>query len=99
MTKTLKARPEIEFVSYDGEYPTLCSGTLTIRVNGKLYFLKDILHSGGNIVRMSDGDYDTELGEWDIWTDNLPPELKKYSEDIKLLVNMNVKHGCCGGCI
>ena len=27
--------PTIEFVSYTGEWPCLCSGTLTIKVDGK----------------------------------------------------------------
>ena len=26
---------KIKFVSYDGEYPTLCSGKLTLEINGK----------------------------------------------------------------
>lgn len=26
---------KIEFVSYDGEYPNLCSGELTLKINGK----------------------------------------------------------------
>lgn len=25
---------DIEFVSYDGEYPNLCSGTLTVKIDG-----------------------------------------------------------------
>lgn len=29
----------IEFISYDGKYPTLCSGMLILRVQGRLYAL------------------------------------------------------------
>lgn len=29
----------VEFISYDGKYPTLCSGMLVIKVLGKLYAL------------------------------------------------------------
>ena len=28
---------DIEFVSYDGEYPCLCMGTLVIKIDGKQY--------------------------------------------------------------
>ena len=31
--KLLRARPEIEFISYNGRYPNLCSGTLVIKKN------------------------------------------------------------------
>ena len=27
--------PDIEFVSYSGDYPCLCYGTLILKVNGK----------------------------------------------------------------
>lgn len=34
-------RPEcknvVEFVSYTGKYPNLCSGVLTLKINGKTY--------------------------------------------------------------
>lgn len=29
----------IEFVSYDGEFPTLCSGLLVVRIDGRMYAL------------------------------------------------------------
>ena len=28
---------EISFISYDGKYPNLCSGTLQLKVSGKVY--------------------------------------------------------------
>lgn len=47
--------PDIEFVSYDGEYPCLCYGTLILKVNGKNMKFGDkskypqFWSSGGNV--------------------------------------------------
>ena len=37
----------IEFFSYDGEWPSLCCGTLRIKVNGKAYEISRGIESGG----------------------------------------------------
>ena len=90
----------IEFVSYDGKWPCLCSGTLIIRVNGKTYRLDNVMDSGGCIMGGPSTDWDmwAEKGDWEV---NLyeHPELEPYKEEITRLVNENVEHGCCGGCI
>ena len=96
--KILYARPQIEFISYDGQYPHLCSGTLVIEVAGKRYFLKDILRSGGTVRPLS-YDYVAETGDWYIEPEDLPEEIRPYTQDIERLVNLNVEKGCCGGCI
>ena len=31
----MKSKPDIKFVSYDGSFPNLCSGTLVVEVNGR----------------------------------------------------------------
>ena len=54
----------VEFVSYDGKYPCLCFGTLTIRVNGNTYRFKSALISGGGIFRNDEFDMWSEEGEW-----------------------------------
>ena len=97
--KLLQARPEMEFISYTGRYPTLCSGTLVIRVGDKHYHLDHVLRSGGSIHDPVTGDYDAVEGDWLIDEDDLPEELRSYVDDITRLVNDNVEHGCCGGCI
>ena len=48
----------VEFVSYDGKYPCLCMGTLTIKVDGKEYRFNHAMISGGCIQRSED---------WDMW--------------------------------
>ena len=88
----------VEFVSYDGKYPCLCMGTLTIRVDGKTYKFEHAMISGGHICRDDAWNMEAEEGDWEV---NLRehPELEPYKEEITRLVNENVEHGCCGGCI
>lgn len=88
----------VEFVSYDGEYPCLCMGTLTIKVDGKIYRFKNAMHSGGLICKDDDWNMWAEEGDWEVNLKNYP-ELEPYKEEITRLVNENVEHGCCGGCI
>lgn len=88
----------VEFISYDGKYPCLCMGTLTIKVNGKTYWLNNKMISGGCIMRDGDWNMWSEYGDWEIDLEKYP-ELEPYKEEITQVVNDNVEHGCCGGCI
>ena len=88
----------VEFVSYDGKYPCLCMGTLTIKVDDKTYRFNHAMISGGCICCGLDWDMWSEEGDWkvDLYEH---PELEPYKEEITRVVNENVEHGCCGGCI
>ena len=88
----------VEFISYDGDYPCLCMGTLKIRVDGRLYSLKHAMHSGGRVG--FDGDWCEEVtqDEWSITLEEFP-ELEPYKDGITKVVNDNVQYGCCGGCV
>lgn len=88
----------VEFISYDGKYPCLCMGTLTIKVNGKTYWLNNKMISGGCIMRDGDWNMWSEYGDWEIDLEKYP-ELEPYKEEITQVVNNNVEQGCCGGCI
>ena len=88
-----KKKPKFEFVSYTGEWPNLCSGIMTFKVNGKKYQIKR-LESGGGL----DSDYEPFEGEWKIKEDRLPEELRPFRKEIEKLANDNIEHGCCGGC-
>lgn len=88
----------IEFISYNGEYPCLCHGTLSIKVNGKRHDLKYVMISGGNICHSEDWDMWAEQDDWKLDLSDYP-ELEPYKEEITKLVNDNVEKGCCGGCI
>lgn len=87
---------KVKFISYDGEYPCLCTGTLVLKIEGKRVELENILSSGGTCY--IDSDYD-EIVEESVWSVNVPEEYKQYEEEIADLVNENVPLGCCGGCL
>lgn len=87
----------IEFVSYDGKYPNLCSGTLKLRVDGKIWQKSHCLISGG---RCSWEDEDQNIrGPWDISSYDFNDFTVEEQVEIQRLVNDNVEWGCCGGCI
>ena len=90
----------VEFISYDGKWPCLCMGTLTIKVDGKTYSFKHAMISGGGVFGGSSTDWDmwSEEGDWKIDLGE-HPELEPYLKEIERVVNDNVEHGCCGGCI
>ena len=89
----------VKFVSYDGKYPNLCSGTLVLNVDGKdVVFPDNCLSSGGSVYADDDGDWVADRGEWSIteFPEGFPEELK---QDAVSIVNDNVIEGCCGVCI
>ena len=90
---------KVEFISYNGEYPCLCSGILEIKVNGKYYKLDHILLSGGSVWFDDSMGEHIEEGPWEISESGLPKELRPYIKQIEKVVNDNVEYGCCGGCI
>lgn len=87
---------KVKFISYNGEYPCLCYGTLVLEIEGKRVELKNILSSGGTCYIDSDYDEIVKKGAWSV---NVPEEYKQYEEEITNLVNENVPFGCCGGCL
>jgi hypothetical protein len=90
---------ELDFVSYDGDFPNLCSGKLIMSIDGKSIEFPDYcLRTGGSAYIDDNGNEIIENGEWDIikYPENFPECLKKEAIE---LVNKKIQHGCCGGCI
>jgi hypothetical protein len=90
---------KLTFVSYDGDYPNLCSGNLIMAINGvNIHFPEFCLSSGGSVSFTEDWDEIIESGEWTIsnFPKNFPDELKTEANKI---VNENIPQGCCGGCV
>lgn len=88
----------VEFVSYTGKYPNLCSGILTLRINGvTCVFPRYCMCSGGSVWFDGLCNEHVETGLWTI-TD-IPDEYKYLKNEIEECVNANIPHGCCGGCV
>lgn len=94
--------PKIEFVAYNGKWPNLCSGELTLRVNGEVRLMPEFLLISGGKCGFKDKEFSesyVEKGEWRIVDSKLPEDLKPYRKEIVRIINENVPHGCCGGCL
>lgn len=87
----------VEFVSYDGKYPNLCSGILVIKIDGKTVTLPRycLVPGGGTNWRQ-----DLVLeGPWELDEMFFPKEYEPYKNDILCVINKNIPWGCCGGCL
>lgn len=101
---------EIKFVSYDGCYPNLCSGTLTLEIDGEYYWFGSYMPkdkncydqfwaSGGKVWFDDDWEDHLSTGKWKLNKRALPEFLKPYGNELIKIFNENVPYGCCGGCI
>ena len=88
----------IALVCYDGSYPNLCSGTLIVATNGKVFtFPRHSLMSGGSVT-FDENWGETNIGDWEVreWPDDYPEDLK---DDTIQMINAEIPQGCCGGCL
>ena len=93
----------VKFIDYTGKYPNLCSGILTLEIDGEKatfgtfgWHYKKFWESGGSVDWHTDN---VLKDEWKIHIEALPNKYKKYATEIDRVFNANVEHGCCGGCI
>jgi len=100
----------VEFVSYTGKYPNLCSGVLTLKIDGETVTFgnsfsnkvdyPEFWATGGSCGFYNDySDIYVNHEEWLINESELPTEYKVYAAEIEKVFNENVPHGCCGGCL
>ena len=89
---------KVVFISYDGKFPNLCSGTLRFKIGEHEFAWKYCLESGGRAPL----DDETEYGEWAVSFKKIPGLVggipKKIRQKIVEMVNDNIGYGCCGGC-
>ena len=93
----------VEFVSYSGSFPNLCSGKLVLKIDGKEVSFgphkNKFWFTGGNCGFDSRGCENITHDEWKLWEDEIPPQYTKYAQEMIDVFNANVPFGCCGGCI
>lgn len=97
----------VKFVSYTGKYPNLCSGILTLEINGEQATFghskaeyPPFWKSGGNCgFRNNYSESYRNTGEWIIDESNIPEKYREYAAEIDDVFNANVEYGCCGGCL
>lgn len=99
----------VEFVNYTGSYPCLCSGEVTLKIDGEIIkfckYKSDSERNGRPYLSLISGgeayfdsDYNTIItyGPWGI---NLDPRYAELEKEILEVINDNVPEGCCGGCL
>ena len=86
----------VEFISYNGKWPNLCSGTLVLRINGIEVEFSDAMRSGGKVWFDEDWCEHVDCGMWNV---KVPNEYRHLVNEINKCVNDNVTWGCCGGCV
>jgi hypothetical protein len=90
----------IEFVSYDGKFPTPCLGSLMYLYNGVKHTVNNPLKSGGAcFIDPVDGKEVLTTGKWRLRMSMFPHLGKAEFMELEKLVNDNVTAGCCGGCL
>lgn len=105
----LNFAPEnVEFVSYTGKWPNLCSGILTLKINGAVYrfgygsgMYVPFWSSGGQCGFPNGYCAEPSISHapWIVDAERLPEDLRFLAPEIDAVFNSNVTFGCCGGCI
>lgn len=98
---------KIKLISYDGCFPNLCSGVLTLELDGREVKFgnsegcdyNQFWSSGGSVWFSADWSAHVESGKWILQEYNLPDELIEYANELIEIFNDNVPYGCCGGCV
>lgn len=103
----------IKFISYTGRYPNLCSGVLTLEIDGEIvrfghdyskFFVKDNNYpkfwmSGGSAGFDEDYNGIVETDAWELDIDSLDERFWEIADELIDVFNENVDFGCCGGCL
>lgn len=97
----------IIFVSYTGKYPSLCAGILTLIIDGETVTfgpttsvekpMHDRFWRSGGYTNWATEEV-VKRG-WCVCADELPEQYRAYADEIQEVMDSNIPHGCCGGCL
>ena len=92
---------KIKFISYSGKYPNLCSGELTFRIDDAEYNVKYGMISGGKcFIDFDEKSEIVESGQWKLAEERFQSFMNSDEiAELERQVNIEVPHGCCGGCL
>lgn len=88
-------------IKYDGRFPNLCRGHLKVWDDDKYYdFGKYCLCSGGNVWFDDNWSEHVEEGPWNLMDEYIPKDFpKEKTSELLNIINSEIPHGCCGGCV
>lgn len=101
----------VEFVDYTGEFPCLCSGEVTLKIDGYVVefcrYKSDSEKTGKPYLSLTSGGrcyFDDECNDHVIdgpWSIDLDPRYAELEDEIFEVININnnIPWGCCGGCL
>lgn len=97
----------VQFVNYSGSWPNLCAGILTLVIDDETVTfgvatstekpMYDLFWRSGGSCNWVTGEV-TKRG-WCVCADELPEQYQAYADEIQRLMDDNIPHGCCGGCL
>lgn len=106
-TESTELMNHITFVSYTGKWPSLCAGILTLVINGETVTfgpstsvekpMYDRFWRSGGYTNWATEEV-VERG-WCVCADELPEQYRAYADEIQEVMDSNIPHGCCGGCL
>lgn len=78
----------VRFISYDGEYPTYCSGTICLEIEGIPYEFR--------LFDLQEDKFTYNLNS--IKPEAFDENIRRYHHEIMRIIRKNLSSTCCGGC-
>lgn len=106
-TESTELMNHIRFVRYTGKFPSLCAGILKLVIDGETVTfgpstsvekpMYDRFWRSGGYTNWATNEV-VERG-WCVCADELPEQYRAYADEIQEVMDTNIPHGCCGGCL